>query len=88
LRAFPKRENAPLPLIQGRGVCIEVKMNSNSNLRCLFLLKILTKKQKPAKFFLKVLVFKLKMLRNLQFLVKICQNLGFFGEKWPILVKN
>jgi hypothetical protein len=30
------------------------------------------------KFFVKVLVFKLKMLRNLQILVKI---LGFFGEK-------
>jgi hypothetical protein len=25
---------------------------------------------------------------NLQFLVKFCQNLGFFGEKWIILVKK
>jgi ABC-type proline/glycine betaine transport system ATPase subunit len=38
--------------------------------------------------FLKMLVFMLKTLRKLRFLMNICQNLGIFGEKTVYFNEN
>jgi hypothetical protein len=50
-----------------------------------FVKSCLLKNKKPAKILLKVFVFKLKILRNLQFLVKIwaflVKNKAYFSEK-------